>query len=66
MKPDPAHNPLRALMAERGLTRADIARLLGLPVTRYSHRSVDNWLDGVCDMPPMKLELLRLKLTKPG
>jgi len=51
------------IMAAHQLTRADVARLLGLPVKRYSHRSVDNWLGGVCEIPAMKLELLELKLA---
>lgn len=70
MKPDRTASTRAALieiMAAHSLTRADVARLLGLPVKRYSHRSVDNWLGGVCDMPAMKLELLELKLaTRPA
>lgn len=54
---------LRALMAEHNLTRADVARLLGLPVKNYTHSSVQSWLAGKRNMPPSKLELLRLKLS---
>lgn len=54
---------LRALMAEHNLTRADVARLLGLPVKNYTHSSVQSWLAGKRNMPPAKLELLRLKLA---
>lgn len=53
---------LRALMAEHNLTRADVARLLGLPVQRYSHGTVDAWLSGRRNIPPSKLELIRLKI----
>ena len=56
-------NQLRALMAEHNLTRADVARLLGLEVRRHSHGTVDAWLSGRRNMPPSKLELLRLKLS---
>lgn len=55
-------NQLRALMAEHNLTRADVARLLGLPVKNYTHSSVQSWLAGKRNMPPSKLELLRMKL----
>lgn len=57
---------LRALMAEYNLTRADVARLLGLKVTRYSNGTVDSWLSGHRNCPPTKLELLKLKLAKPA
>lgn len=56
-------NQLRALMTEHNLTRADVARLLGLPVKRYTHSSVQSWLAGKRNMPAAKLELLRLKLA---
>ena len=56
-------NQLRALMAEHNLTRADVARLLGLPVKNYTHSSVQSWLAGKRNMPAAKLELLRLKLS---
>ena len=56
-------NQLRALMAEHNLTRADVARLLGLDVRKHSHGTVDAWLSGRRNMPPAKLELLRLKLA---
>ena len=56
-------NQLRALMAEHNLTRADVARLLGLEVRRHSHGTVDAWLSGRRNMPAAKLELLRLKLS---
>lgn len=55
-------NQLRALMNEHNLTRADVARLLGLEVRRHSHGTVDAWLSGRRNMPPAKLELLRMKL----
>lgn len=54
---------LRTLMTEHNLTRADVARLLGLEVRRHSHGTVDAWLSGRRNMPPSKLELLRLKLS---
>ena len=54
---------LRTLMTEHNLTRADVARLLGLEVRRHSHGTVDAWLSGRRNMPPAKLELLRLKLS---
>ena len=56
-------NQLRALMAEHNLTRADVARLLGLEARKHSHGTVDAWLSGRRNMPPAKLELLRLKLA---
>ena len=52
---------LRALMAEHNLTSADVARLLGLKVTRYSNGTVDSWLSGHRNCPPAKLELLAIK-----
>jgi transcriptional regulator with XRE-family HTH domain len=54
---------LRALMTQHNLTRADVARLLGLEVRRHSHGTVDAWLSGRRNMPAAKLELLRLKLS---
>lgn len=54
---------LRTLMTQHNLTRADVARLLGLEVRRHSHGTVDAWLSGRRNMPPVKLELLRIKLT---
>ena len=55
---------LRELMDERGLSRADVARALGLPVRHYSHGSVDAWLSGSRSMPACKLQLVEL-LTRP-
>lgn len=52
------------LMAAHKLKRADVARLLDLPVKRYSHRSVDRWIDGTTPMPPIKLAYLRDKLSR--
>lgn len=54
---------LRDLMTQHNLTRADVARLLGLEVRRHSHGTVDAWLSGRRNMPAAKLELLRIKLT---
>lgn len=48
-------------MNEHNLTRADVARLLGLEVRRHSHGTVDAWLSGRRNMPPAKLELLAIK-----
>lgn len=53
---------LRDLMTQHNLTRADVARLLGLEVRRHSHGTVDAWLSGRRNMPAAKLELLRMKL----
>lgn len=67
MKPDPTRNTraaLTELMAAHKLTRADVARLLGLPVRRYSHGTVDAWLSGRRNMPASKLELIRMKLAE--
>lgn len=64
MKPDPTRNTRAALadlMAAHSLTRADVARLLGLKVTRYSNGTVDSWLSGHRNCPPAKLELLAIK-----
>jgi len=55
-------NQLRTLMNEHNLTRADVARLLGLEVRRHSHGTVDAWLSGRRNIPPSKLELIRLKI----
>lgn len=66
MKPDPTRNTraaLTELMTAHKLTRADVARLLGLPVKNYTHSSVQSWIAGKRNMPPSKLELLRLKLS---
>ena len=46
---------LRALMTQHNLTRADVARLLGLEVRRHSHGTVDAWLSGRRNMPAAKL-----------
>lgn len=54
-------NQLRTLMNEHNLTRADVARLLGLEVRRHSHGTVDAWLSGHRNCPPAKLELLAIK-----
>lgn len=54
---------LRTIMTQHNLTRADVARLLGLEVRKHSHGTVDAWLSGRRNMPPAKLELLRLKLA---
>ena len=54
---------LRVLMDERQLTRADVARLLSMPIRRYSSGTVDAWLSGRRNMPAAKLELLRLKVA---
>lgn len=59
-------NQLRALMTQHNLTRADVARLLGLEVRKHSHGTVDAWLSGRRNMPPAKLELLRIKLNPPA
>lgn len=64
MKPGPSINTraaLTELMAAHQLTRADVARLLGLKVTRYSNGTVDSWLSGHRNCPPAKLELLAIK-----
>ncbi len=64
MKPDPTRNTraaLAELMTAHKLTRADVARLLGLKVTRYSNGTVDSWLSGHRNCPPAKLELLAIK-----
>lgn len=64
MKPDPTRNTraaLTELMTAHKLTRADVARLLGLKVTRYSNGTVDSWLSGHRNCPPAKLELLAIK-----
>ena len=66
MKPDPTRNTRAALieiMAAHQLTRADVCRLLGVNVRRYSSSTVDGWLSGARNMPAAKLELLQLKLT---
>ena len=65
MKPDPTRNARAALieiMAAHQLTRADVCRLLGINVRRYSSSTVDAWISGARNMPPAKLELLRIKL----
>ena len=62
MNPDARAN-LVELMTQHNLTRADVARLLGLEVRKHSHGTVDAWLSGRRNMPPTKLELLRLKLA---
>jgi len=49
-------------MAQYTLTRADVCRLLGINVRRYSSSTVDGWLSGARNMPPAKLELLKIKL----
>ena len=64
MKSDQSRAELIALMEQHGLKRADVARLLDLPVKRYSHRSVDRWIDGTTPMPPIKLAYLRDKLSR--
>ena len=53
---------LKQVMDQHNLTRADVARLLGLEVRRHSHGTIDAWLSGRRNMPPAKLELLRMKL----
>lgn len=66
MKPDPTRNTRAALadlMAAHSLTRAEVCRLLGISVRRYSSSTIDAWLSGARNMPPSKLELLRLKLA---
>lgn len=55
---------LVALMAQHQLTRADVARLLGLPVEKYTHPTVKSWLVGRRNIPQAKLELLRVKLMR--
>lgn len=65
MKPDRTASTRAALielMAVHQLTRADVCRLLAINVRRYSSSTVDGWLSGARNMPPAKLELLRLKL----
>lgn len=64
MKPTTSNTrtALTELMTAHKLTRADVARLLGLPVQRYSHGTVDAWLSGRRNIPPSKLELIRLKI----
>lgn len=65
MMPDPTRNTRAALIeliAAHQLTRADVCRLLGINVRRYSSSTVDAWLSGARNMPSAKLELLRLKL----
>ena len=65
MKPDPTRNTravLIELMAAHNLTRADVCRLLSINVRRYSSSTVDGWLSGARNMPPAKLELLKMKL----
>lgn len=57
---------LRALMAQHNLTRADVARLLGLEVKAHTHSTVQNWLAGRRNVPAAKLELLRMKLSRPA
>lgn len=62
---DPGRNArieLVLLMAQYTLTRADVCRLLGINVRRYSSSTVDGWLSGARNMPPAKLELLKIKL----
>lgn len=66
MKPDPTRNTRAALadlMAAHSLTRAEVCRLLGINVRRYSSSTIDAWLSGARNMPAAKLELLQLKLT---
>lgn len=53
---------LRALMSEHGLTRGDIARMIGLePRPGGSHGTVDMWPSGARNIPVSKLELIELK-----
>lgn len=52
------------VMSAHQLTRADVSRLLGIPVRKYSSGTVDAWLSGARNIPPTKLELLRLKLAE--
>ena len=53
---------LRAAMSEHGLTRGDVARMLGLtPRAGGSHGTVDMWLSGARNIPASKLELIELK-----
>ncbi len=63
MKPTTSNTrtALIELMTAHKLTRADVARLLGLKVTRYSNGTVDSWLSGHRNCPPAKLELLAIK-----
>jgi transcriptional regulator with XRE-family HTH domain len=61
MNPDARAN-LVELMAEHNLTRADVARMLGLkPRHGGSHGTVDMWLSGANRIPVSKLELIALK-----
>lgn len=58
-------NPLQDLMLRYDLSRRDVARLLNKPLNSargYSNSTVDNWLSGKTAVPPLALELLRLKL----
>lgn len=58
-------NPLQDLMLRYDLSRRDVARLLDKPLNSakgYSNSTVDNWLSGKTAVPPLALELLRLKL----
>jgi transcriptional regulator with XRE-family HTH domain len=58
-------NPLRSLMLRHGLSRRDVARLLGKPLNSargQSNSTVDSWLSGKTPMPPLAQELLKLKL----
>jgi len=54
---------LRALMQAHGLTRGDVARILGLKPRPHggSHGTVDGWLCGASLVPRAKLELIFLK-----
>lgn len=53
---------LRAAMLAHALTRADIARMLGLePRPGGSHGTVDMWLSGARNIPASKLELIEIK-----
>lgn len=56
------NNELRMLMHKHQLMRADVAELLGMAVRKYSNGTVDAWLSGRRNIPPAKLELLKMKL----
>lgn len=67
----PTNQELRELIHQHSLTRADVCRLLDLPVKNYTHSTLQSWLAGSRTMPAMKLTLLRLRLAeraaaKPG
>jgi transcriptional regulator with XRE-family HTH domain len=56
-------------MLRHGLSRRDVARLLGKPLNSargQSNSTVDSWLSGKTPMPPLAQELLKLKLRIPG